>query len=158
MATVLDLFPANFGLVPLALIASTLTVASQGGKVMEAREQYKVPYPEMYATVIEVDGKEYTNAKDAKSAKLFNCAQRAHQNALETHYYYLVLTLTGGLAAPVVAAGSLVVASVGFLQYARQYRSAGPENRNNKLALCKYIGVLGLLGSNLYLAYELFSR
>ncbi|GBG28100.1 Microsomal glutathione S-transferase 3 [Hondaea fermentalgiana] len=157
MATVLDLLPAEYGFVALAVIASTVTVVLQGGSVMEARKLYKVPYPDMYATVIEVDGKKYTNAKDPESAKLFNCAQRGHQNALESHYYNLVLAVTGGLAAPVAAAGSLIVATIGFREYARQYRCAGPENRNNKLALCKYIGLLGLLGSNFYLAYVLLA-
>mmetsp|Transcript_19989 Transcript_19989/g.39265 ORF Transcript_19989/g.39265 Transcript_19989/m.39265 type:complete len:159 (-) Transcript_19989:399-875(-) len=158
MTTILDLLPEYYGLVPLSLIVSTISVVSLGGAVMKARKLHKVEYPDMYATVIEVDGKKYTNAKDPESAFAFNSAQRGHQNTLESHYYFLILTVVGGLAAPIIASASLLISTLGCTQYARQYAEGGPTNRNNKLAICKYLGILGLLGCNGYLSYLLFTK
>jgi len=156
--SILQHLPEGFGFVPASLLVSFGMVVSLGGSVMKGRKEHGVEYPALYASVVKIDGKVHTDAKDEGSALAFNCAQRGHQNAMETHYAMMVLTVVGGLAAPRAAALSLFLYSLGAMFYSRNYCSGDPKKRNNGLAFFKYLGLLGLVISNLYLSFLLFQQ
>merc|ERR1711916_379166 len=104
-----------------AMLLSGFTVASFGGAVMKARKKCGVPYPNLYASIVNVDGKEYTNAKSVELASEFNNIQRGHQNALESFAIVIGLALSSGLAAPKAAAVGLLLWTVGARFYCIQY-------------------------------------
>jgi len=108
----------------------------------------------MYASIVIVDGKEYTNAKDIASAHKFNQVQRGHQNGLENFPFALALAIIGGLAHPRVASFGLLCWTAGAHIYSQQYASSGPASRNNGLALFKYLGLVTLLGLNTLAAFN----
>ena len=65
--------------------------------VQSARAAAKVPYPNAYASAAE--------AAESKEKYLFNCAQRAHANYLESLPTFLVSLFVAGLKYPVWSAG-----------------------------------------------------
>ena len=60
--------------VPLSWIVATMLPI---GAVAKRRKKYGIKYPDLYATVLEVEGKTYSSTKDGKveSAIDFNNAQ-----------------------------------------------------------------------------------
>mmetsp|Transcript_11744 Transcript_11744/g.21419 ORF Transcript_11744/g.21419 Transcript_11744/m.21419 type:complete len:156 (-) Transcript_11744:444-911(-) len=154
----LGVLPNEFGFVILSVVVSGVAMAKITGPVMAARKRCGVAYPNMYATVIEVNGKKYTNAASVELAEEFNCAQRGHQNALESYPLVLAFTLASGLVFPRLAAASLLAWVVGAHTYANNYLCKGAKNRNNGLALSKYVGLIGLLVSCLGAAYSLLTK
>jgi glutathione S-transferase len=151
--------PKDFAAVPAALVLSTIALTMMGGNVMKGRKLHGVEYPNMYASIVTLpDGKVVTNAKDVASANTFNCIQRGHQNALESAFAMMTLTVVSGLAYPKTAALGLVLWSTGAYIYSVQYARGDPAKRNNGVALIKYVGLLTLLVSNLAMSYQLYTR
>lgn len=75
----------------------------------------------------------------------FNCAQRGHQNALETLPAALATLLASGSLYPVTAATLGGVFGVGRLLYAAGYMRSGPAGRTVGVVLAD-LGLLGLIG------------
>lgn len=102
---------AYAGVIFVNCIGSGLMIVILGFKVASARAKYiieatkegdkdaeaRFSYPKMYAEGF------------SNSAKMFNCVQRAHQQALETYPQFVVWSLLGGLRFPIssVAGGLL---------------------------------------------------
>ena len=105
------LSPAFGGVILVNCVGSGLMIVILGFKVAGARQKYiieatkegdkdaeaRFSYPKMYAEGF------------SQSAKMFNCVQRAHQQALETYPQFVVWSLLGGLRYPLssVAGGLL---------------------------------------------------
>jgi len=97
--------PKAYGIVTLVnVVISGLIVVSLSFKVGEARKKYDVPLPKMQA-----EG-------DSDNARMFNCVQRGHHQALETYPQFLAFSLVGGLRHPFVTAACGVLWG-----YARKY-------------------------------------
>jgi len=124
--------PKAFGFVILInFIISGFLVLSLGMKVGASRKNFiakaikdgeknaEVRYalPNMY-----VDG-------HTENARLFNCLQRGHQQALETYSQFLVFSVLGGMRFPLftTCSGLLWVYARG--KWAEGYSSGKPENR-----------------------------
>lgn len=105
--------------------------------VMKARKTHNVKYPKLYA-----DG-------DSKSAIAFNCAQRAHQNTLESLPLTAVSMLACATVYPVASAALGAVWSLGRIVYIRGYAANGPEGRMLG-GLISHLGDLPLLLMSLY--------
>nr|CAB3263825.1 microsomal glutathione S-transferase 3-like [Phallusia mammillata] len=120
--------PKDYGYVVGTGLASWVMLQGMAMKVVKARKQYGVEYPNMYS--------------DKEPA--FNCVQRAHQNTLEGHPSFLFMLTVGGLECPRTAAGLGMVWILGRIAYAKGYSSGDPKNR--KWGSFGYIGSLGLLG------------
>jgi glutathione S-transferase len=151
--------PKDFAAVPAALVFSYVVLTMMGGAVMKGRKLHGVEYPNMYASIVTLpDGKVVTNAKDLASANTFNCIQRGHQNALESAYAIMTMTVVSGLVFPKTAALGLVMWSAGAYIYSVQYACGDPAKRNKGLALLKYAGLLTLMVSNLAMSYQLYTR
>lgn len=79
---------------------------------------------------------------------LFNCAQRAHANFLESYSIALTALLLGGLVYPRTASVMGAVWSVGRVVYALGYTDSKAENGGGRLrgSLLIYPALLGLMG------------
>mmetsp|Transcript_42588 Transcript_42588/g.133499 ORF Transcript_42588/g.133499 Transcript_42588/m.133499 type:complete len:108 (-) Transcript_42588:102-425(-) len=84
--------PKEYGYVVAVLAAASILNAYLAGNVSMARKKYGIKYPNMYAP------------EGHKHAAAFNCAQRAHQNTLETMSHLLIVMLVCGLFYPVTSA------------------------------------------------------
>nr|KAJ3402118.1 Microsomal glutathione S-transferase 3 [Polyrhizophydium stewartii] len=116
-------------------LASALFVLSLGIRVGGARRKAEVPYPYLYADRAEAE-------KDPKK-HLFNCAQRAHQNTLETYPIFLVLYTLAALQHPRYAAIAGAVWIAGRHVYASGYSTGDPAKRNR--GAFAYLGLIALL-------------
>ena len=116
----LTVYP-EYGYVIGTAFASSLLMTYFGIKVGQARTKYDVPYPAMYADRSECD-------KD-KSKLVFNCIQRAHQNALETYPIFLSFLLVGGLKHPLIASSAGLIWILGRYIYAQGYYTGDPTKR-----------------------------
>jgi len=136
---------AGYGWVLLALVANLLLMQWMAMRVGAARKQYKVFYPTMYAV-----------ESENKDAKLFNCVQRGHQNALEYMPTFLVLLLLGGLQYPIVAAVLGALYNVGRIQYFTGYATGQPAARYKTGGRLHWVGLAGLLVCNIALILHQF--
>jgi glutathione S-transferase len=110
-------------------------------KVMAARKQYGVKYPDLYAD------------PNNKNAKLFNCVQRGHQNSLENLPTFYTLMILSGLKYPVYTAIAGLFYNAGRVLYLNGYATGDPKKRMQGGIM--YIGTLGLLGMAGSFAYTL---
>lgn len=78
-----------------------------------ARDEYKVPYPQMYST----------------ENMAFNCVQRAHQNTLENYPQFLLALMIGGLEMPYFCTLGGWIWIMGRVCYARGYYTGDPQRR-----------------------------
>ena len=85
--------------------------------VMQARKKYGVKYPNLYAP------------PGHKNEEAFNCAQRAHQNTVESQALFLVELVIVGLFYPLFAATCGALYSVGRILYGYGYATKGPDGR-----------------------------
>jgi len=113
------------------IIYSTLTLIGLGGKVGAARKkciesakksddeeaESRYSLPKMQAEGFSVE------------AKRFNCAQRGHQQALETYGSFVAMSIIGGLAVPLVTAGSGLLWSIARKKWAEGYATGDPQQR-----------------------------
>ncbi|KAF8578438.1 membrane-associated proteins in eicosanoid and glutathione metabolism [Ramaria rubella] len=134
MALVLAL-PEHYGWVLLAGVSTGWLTLWQSHLVGRHRRAAGISYPQAYAEKAEV--------KASKEALKFNCAQRAHQNTLETLPITLFFLLFSGLTYPTVAAilGALWV--LGRVVYTIGYVTGDPAKRT--YGFFNFIGPLGLL-------------
>ncbi|KAI6691368.1 hypothetical protein NL676_028196 [Syzygium grande] len=79
--------PKEYGYVALALVLYCFLNFWMAAQVGMARKKYQVFYPTLYAS-----------ESENKSAKLFNCVQRGHQNSLEMMPMFFMLMIVGGYA------------------------------------------------------------
>jgi glutathione S-transferase len=131
-SSVLSVLPRGYGAVIIVnLMLSGFLLIYLGTKVGAARSTYKekalkegdkdaedrFSYPKMYAEGF------------SKEAKLFNCVQRGHQNALETYTQFVVLSVVGGLQYPVTTAVAGLFWIVARIKWAEGYKTGDPNNR-----------------------------
>jgi glutathione S-transferase len=103
-------------------------------RVMNARKQYSVEFPDLYS----------------KDNKVFNCIQRAHQNTLENYPQFLLLLMVGGLQYPRISAAAGVIYLLGRIAYAVGYSTGEPDKR--KYGAFGFIGMVLLIGNTLSFA------
>lgn len=70
----------------------------------------------------------YAKGDDEKALK-FNCAQRGHQNCLETFPHYLVFSLIAGLRHPILASLMGLLWIISRYQFFEGYSTGDPEKR-----------------------------
>ncbi|XP_042408671.1 microsomal glutathione S-transferase 3-like [Zingiber officinale] len=123
----------DYGYVVLVLVLYIFFNFWMAIQVGKARRKYKVSYPTLYAI-----------ESENKDAKLFNCIQRGHQNALEMMPAFFVTLLLSGLYCPIVAAGLGAFYTVARYFYFRGYATGVPENRL-KIGGFNFLALLGLM-------------
>jgi glutathione S-transferase len=142
--------PPQYGWLVLgAGIGTYITSFVLSGPVMKARDQYNVPYPNLYA----VPGYH-------KNADEFNRVQRSHQNYLENMGAYVTMALIGGLKYPIANALGAISFCVGSILYQKGYVDTSLDvkmARYKKGGVIKWIGVLIALYSTGSFAYDLIT-
>ncbi|GLB38872.1 putative MAPEG family protein [Lyophyllum shimeji] len=127
---------------------STVVTVPQGSHytftVSRWRRRAGIKYPQLYADKAEVAA--------SKDAMIFNCAQRAHQNTLETIPIIYVSTLVTGLKYPMFAASACGIWSLSRIAYTRGYITGDPAKRLNYGHLAGMLGMLGLVFGSAYTA------
>ncbi|KAJ7175001.1 hypothetical protein C8R43DRAFT_596392 [Mycena crocata] len=137
--------------VAAALMSTFVLLTGQTFLVGKNRGLAGIKYPRAYADKEEVAA--------SPAAMKFNCAQRAHQNTLES--LPLIYMMTGVLSVknPVLAASGLGLWVVSRIAYTIGYTTGDPAKRNNNVTRLFYVpGLLTLLGGSLYTTYELLSQ
>lgn len=109
--------PKEYGYVIASLGLTAAVLTWMQTSVGKARVAAGVKYPKAYS-----DGKTEEDNK-------FNCAQRAHQNSLETAPTMMVLTGLMGLTAPLASAAVLMVFNLARIVYFLGYSSGDPSKR-----------------------------
>jgi glutathione S-transferase len=113
------------------LIASSFLLIFLGTRVGAARTAFKekalkdgdkdaedrYSYPKMYAEGF------------SQNAKLFNCVQRGHQQALETYAQFLALSLVGGYEYPITTTVAGILWFAARLLWAEGYKTGDPSKR-----------------------------
>mmetsp|Transcript_17872 Transcript_17872/g.26443 ORF Transcript_17872/g.26443 Transcript_17872/m.26443 type:complete len:150 (-) Transcript_17872:335-784(-) len=138
---------SEYGWVVLgAGIVPVITNFYLGGMVMNARKEYDVQYPNLYAT-----------PKYHKDADAFNRVQRGHMNFIENADQYAIMTLIGGLKHPIACAIGSIFYCVGSILYMKGYSDTNLDvkmARYKKGAAIKWIGFFASLISTGKLAYD----
>lgn len=132
-SNLLPILPKSFGLVILInVVMTTLTLFKLGMNVSKTRTQCKelakkedndkdaeerYSYPKLYAEGF------------SKNAKLFNCVQRAHQQAFETYPQFLAMSLLGSLQFPISVSLAGLLWNYSRVQWASGYASGEPSKR-----------------------------
>lgn len=80
-----------------------------------------VKYPQLYA--------EKSVAEASRTAHVFNCVQRAHQNTLESLPIAVIGTLVTGLRFPILAASLMGTWTLARVLYTRGYATGDPDER-----------------------------
>ena len=101
--------PADYKWVLLALVGVFFANQYLVVGVMQARKKYGIKYPNLYAP------------PGHKNEESFNCAQRAHQNTVESQALFLVELVVVGLFYPLFAATCGALYSVGRILYGYGY-------------------------------------
>ncbi|KAI8093167.1 uncharacterized protein BX664DRAFT_357637 [Halteromyces radiatus] len=127
--------PSEYGYVLAVATASALQLFWFAHGVNTARKAAGVPYPYLYA--------EKSEAEKDQAKHLFNCAQRVHQNSLESFPVFSTLLLIGGISHPEVSAGAGAIYLVGRAAYSSGYKTGEPKKRVR--GVFGYIGLLTLL-------------
>jgi len=115
-----------------------------GGKVMAARKEFNVQYPNLYATP-----GYHKNADD------FNRVQRGHQNSFEMITTFTVASLLGGLKYPIANSVFGVLFSLGNCLYLKGYADTSLDvktARYKKGGALRILGLLASVGSTISLA------
>ncbi|KAI8458015.1 hypothetical protein BY996DRAFT_6874574 [Phakopsora pachyrhizi] len=121
MSPLIFSFPQDYGYVALTAASTGFLGLFQVMAVSKARKAAKVPYPETYAT-----------REEAKADLLkmkFNCAQRSHQNTLETLPFFLFSLLFSGLRYPRFSASCGAIWVLGRVVYTLGYNTGDPSKR-----------------------------
>jgi len=137
--------PMDYGYVILTGVSSGILMGYLGYTVGSARKRLGVPLPSLYADQAE--------ARTDKNKELFNCYQRAHQNALESYSQFLMLLFVGGLKHPLIASAGGWVWILGRLVYASGYYTGDPQKRVRGEFF--NAGMLALLGTTISTAISL---
>ncbi|KAE9404636.1 membrane-associated proteins in eicosanoid and glutathione metabolism [Gymnopus androsaceus JB14] len=137
MSTTTFTIPEGLPYVGASLLSTVFLITGQTIIVGLRRKAAGIKYPQMYAEKAEVE--------KSVDALRFNCAQRAHQNTLESIPLLYLTTCLAATKFPIVAAslcGSWVVARV---FYTRGYVTGKPEKRiwGAEFGTAALIGLLG---------------
>jgi len=130
----------NYAWVILAGVSTGWLTLWQGINVGQYRRAAKIEYPQLYA--------EKEEAKASVAALKFNCAQRAHQNTLESLPQILFYLTFAGLKHPIAAASLTGLYVVGRLFYTWGYSTGDPKKRRRG-----EFGVVDQLGLQLLATY-----
>ncbi|KAF5352690.1 hypothetical protein D9756_006025 [Leucocoprinus leucothites] len=128
--------PKEFGYVGAALISTVWLILGQGFIVGRYRKRAKIEYPQMYAELAQVE--------KSRDALLFNCAQRAHQNTLESIPVIWASTAIVGTQMPVLAASVCGIWTISRISYTLGYLTGNPRKRVNPIYGVGLLGSLGL--------------
>lgn len=132
--------PDNYGNVILGCAVLPCFVSIyMGGKVMKAREEFSVPYPNLYAT-----------PGFHKKADEFNRCQRGHQGIFEQMISFTAFGLIGGLKHPMLATAAGILFSLGSVFYQVGYADSTLDikiARYKKGGGLKHVGFLLALGT-----------
>ena len=113
-----------FGLVILSnFVGSAVLLVALGMRVGAAREKYGVKLPEMYSA------EKGSNGELTDNARLFNCVQRGHHQALETYPHFLILSAVSGIQYPITTSLMGVLWIVSRRAWADGYATGTPINR-----------------------------
>ncbi|GFH50352.1 hypothetical protein CTEN210_06828 [Chaetoceros tenuissimus] len=127
--------PDSYGYVVLtAGVLPAVTNFLLSGKVMAARKQYDVKYPNLYA----VPGYH-------KNADEFNRVQRGHQHMLENLSDFRFVSFIGGMMHPVTCAVSGVLYCAGSYLYMMGYSDNKLDVKTARLKKGGPILMLGLM-------------
>jgi glutathione S-transferase len=130
----------------VAVSGLTMLVSLYGAsKVMSGRKLYNVNYPALYAP------------EGHQNAERFNCAQRAHQNTLESIAMVNILMLLNALLFPQTSAALGAVWCVGRVLYIQGYSDKGPDGRTTG-AIISHLGDLPLMVMTFYSAYVMVNQ
>jgi glutathione S-transferase len=113
------------------IVATSIVLILLGMKVSSARTicrdkaqkdgdkdaEERFSYPKLYAEGF------------STHAKVFNCTQRGHQQALETYTQFVLLSLIGGFKFPFTTAIGGVIWCIARLKWAEGYSSGEPSQR-----------------------------
>ncbi|EEB93585.1 hypothetical protein MPER_07731 [Moniliophthora perniciosa FA553] len=134
--------PRRFYLLLVAHSLSTSSSCCPNIVVGRHRAAAKIPYPQLYA--------EKAQEEASFEAKKFNCAQRAHQNSLESIGIVWLTTCITAIEYPILAASLTGVWSLSRYFYTRGYATGDPAKRLGGGRLSS-MTVLGLLGTSFYI-------
>jgi len=107
------IFPSGYGFVVLTAVGSVMMVTWKSMKVGIARDEFKIPYPYIYAS----------------DNIAFNCVLRAHQNTMENYPQFLLMLMIGGLEMPYFCAVGGWIWIFGRIMYAKGYYTGDPNKR-----------------------------
>ncbi|KZT35547.1 MAPEG-domain-containing protein, partial [Sistotremastrum suecicum HHB10207 ss-3] len=110
--------------VALASVSTLWLTQWQSVVVSKHRKLSGIKYPQVYAEKAEVAA--------SPAALKFNCAQRAHQNTLESYAQNLFAILFTGLKYPLLASGLGAAYTFGRILYTLGYVSGDPSKRTSK--------------------------
>ncbi|KAG6832533.1 hypothetical protein H0H92_000162 [Tricholoma furcatifolium] len=134
--------PNGIEYVGAALLSTVLVLGVQTYLVGKWRKRSGIKYPQLYA--------EKAEAEASQEAFIFNCAQRAHQNTLETIPIIYATTLITAIKYPIVAAAACGVWSVSRFAYTRGYITGVPSKRAGPVYALGLMGMLTLLLGSFY--------
>jgi len=136
--------PDDYAYVIAAAGATMFPLFYGAVRVMRARKEYGVEYPNLYAPA------------DSKHKKAFDCVQRGHQNTLENYAPTVMCGLMSGLAYPSASAALLTVWSVGRVAYIHGYAKGDPRGRSTG-AMVSHLGDLPLFFMTFAAAWTLMA-
>ncbi|KAJ7153123.1 hypothetical protein C8R43DRAFT_1002958 [Mycena crocata] len=137
--------------VAAAFMSTFFLLTGQTYLVGKNRALAGIKYPRAYA-----DNQELAASP---AAMKFNCAQRAHQNTLESLPLMYMMTAVLSVKNPVLAASGLGLWVASRIAYTMGYTTGDPAKRNNNVTrLFSIPAVLTLIGGSLYTTYELLSQ
>ncbi|EGO29224.1 hypothetical protein SERLADRAFT_365244 [Serpula lacrymans var. lacrymans S7.9] len=139
--------PQGFGHVTTAIVSSTWLLVWQTILVGRFRRRAGIDYPQLYAETAEM--------KASKDATLFNCAQRAHANTLETLPVVLLSTLVASLKNPYYASYACGLWVFARILYTLGYTTGDPAKRNTRGGGLGSLAMLGLLVGATYTTFDL---
>ena len=132
--------PAEYGYVLMTcVVCPFFTSMALGTVVMNARKEYKVEYPNLYAT-----------PGFHKEADKFNRVQRGHQSALETLWFFVPAALIGGLKHPIAVAVEGALYCLGLYLYLAGYADNSKDikvARHVKGGPIRFISLFGVAGA-----------
>ncbi|KAJ6546663.1 hypothetical protein DFH09DRAFT_638029 [Mycena vulgaris] len=140
--------PQGSSYVAAALVSTVFLLFGQTYSVGTRRSRAGIEYPRLYADKEEMAA--------SKAALTFNCAQRAHQNTLETLPLVYMMTLVFATKHPILAASALGMWVVSRIAYTAGYLTGNPANRNNiATSIFFFPSIITLQLGSVYTAYQL---
>jgi len=143
--------PSEYGYVILSTaVLPFITFTFLGSKVMIARKEMDVPYPNLYATP------EYHKQADA-----FNRVQRGHQSMIETLVSFTAFGLIGGIKHPYLCIVSGVFYCAGNFLFLKGYADLGLDvkmARYQRGGVLKPMGLLLAMGSCVSMAISIIRK